>query len=71
MKIARHLGVTAGQILAIGDGASNDTPMLQMAGIPVAMKNASNALKRMAKHITQFDNNNDGLGRFLDGFLDI
>ena len=40
--------------------------MLQAAGLKVAMKNATSALKEMADFITTEDNNAGGVGSFLD-----
>ena len=64
-KIAKHLGVSPHETVAIGDAVSNDIPLLRAAGFPVAMKNSGNHLQRIATHTTRFDNNNDGVGQFI------
>ena len=64
--IAHHLGVRLSETLAIGDGLWNDGPMLDAAGLGVAMKNASKEVQVSADRITEEDNNNDGLGIFLE-----
>lgn len=45
--VADHYGVKLENVLAIGD-ATNDVPMLEAAGIAVAMDNACEAAKRVA-----------------------
>lgn len=47
MKVASHYGVLLDQVLALGD-ATNDIPMLQAAGVAVAMDNAAPAVKAVA-----------------------
>ena len=64
-KLAHHLGIKKEEIIAIGDGG-NDVEMLQVAGLKIAMKNASPALKEIADIITPIDNNAGGVGRFLN-----
>jgi Cof subfamily protein (haloacid dehalogenase superfamily) len=51
--IARHLGYSAGQILAIGDN-DNDVEMLESAGIGVAVSTASKAARQHADFMCQF-----------------
>lgn len=45
--VARHYRVPLKNVLAIGD-ATNDIPMLEIAGVAVAMDNACEAAKRVA-----------------------
>ena len=49
--LASHLGVSKSEIMAIGDG-KNDIPLLENAGLAVAMGNADPELKKVAHHIT-------------------
>lgn len=46
-KVAGHYGIPPEQIMAIGD-APNDVGMLQLAGVAVAMDNASDVVKQTA-----------------------
>jgi len=48
---AKHRGITRQQIVAIGDNY-NDIEMLEFAGIPVIMENASPQLKRSGWRVT-------------------
>jgi hydroxymethylpyrimidine pyrophosphatase-like HAD family hydrolase len=51
--------------MSFGDG-DNDNQMLKEAGIGVAMLNASDNVKKYADQITEHDNNDAGVGRFLN-----
>jgi len=57
------LGIKSEETIAFGDG-ENDIPMLETAGIGVAMGNASTEVKKAADFIT-LSNNEDGIVRFL------
>lgn len=61
-KLAEHLGLTADQIMTIGDGG-NDVDMLRQAGIGVAMANASEEAKAAADHILAYSNDEDGVAK--------
>ncbi len=57
--IARHLGYTAANIMAFGDGI-NDSEMIAHVGLGVAMGNALPSLKRIAQYVTS-DIEDDGI----------
>lgn len=61
--ICRVLNISPAEVIAFGD-AENDIPMLQAAGLGVAMGNAAPAVKAAADHIT-LDNNSDGIRLYL------
>lgn len=67
-KIAAAYGINRQQIIAFGD-ESNDREMLAYAGTGVAMKNAISKIKSVADDVTPWDNNADGLARYLQGFF--
>jgi Cof subfamily protein (haloacid dehalogenase superfamily) len=48
---AEQLGLTRGEVMAIGDNF-NDLEMLQFAGVPVVMANAVDGLKTRGWHVT-------------------
>lgn len=56
-------------IMCIGD-EQNDESMLLECGFPVAMGNASKELKKIARYITD-DNNNDGISKAIREFAKI
>ena len=60
----RALGIDPGQTVAFGD-AENDIPMLEAAGIGVAMGNSAPQVKAAAAAVTE-SNNEDGIAVFLE-----
>lgn len=65
--ICRTLGIFATAVIAFGD-AENDIPMLQAAGMGVAMGNATEPVKAAADYIT-LSNNHDGIAAALEKFI--
>lgn len=63
-RLADHLGISRDQTMAIGDG-ENDFTMIRMAGVGVAMKNASEELKAEANYITE-TNDEDGVAAAIN-----
>ena len=63
--LANYLGIDKREIIAIGDGG-NDMEMLEVAGLKIAMKNASDELKTIADVVTDKDNNHGGVGVVLN-----
>ena len=61
------LGIAPAQVIAFGD-AQNDIPMLQAAGMGVAMGNATQAVKAAANYVT-LSNNEDGIAAALEKLL--
>lgn len=61
------LNLSLAQVMAIGDNA-NDFSMLTCAGFPVAMGNATEELKRIAKVVTT-DNDTDGVAKAIYDYL--
>ena len=66
--LARHLGLTAQQVMAIGDGG-NDLAMIRYAGLGVAMANASEEVKAAADRITA-SNDEDGVAKIIYDILE-
>ena len=65
--ICHALGLSTEEVISFGD-AANDIPMLQTAGVGVAMGNASQAVKDEADFVT-LTNNEDGIAYALERFL--
>lgn len=61
------LGCKAENMIAFGD-AQNDRSMLEMAGIGVAMGNATNELKEIANVVTD-SNDEDGIAAYLEQYV--
>ena len=65
--LLKHLGIKKEEVFAIGDSHA-DVDLLELAGIPVAMKNAIDALKAVAKYETDL-NTNDGVGKAIEKYV--
>ena len=64
MHVARKHGIEPEQIIAIGDDV-NDVPMISRAGLGVAMGNARDEIKAIAKRVIGH-NKDEGLAVFLE-----
>ncbi len=62
--IMKQLHIAPHQAMAIGD-SGNDISMLNSVEYSVAMKNAIDSVKSIAKYITKYDNNDFGCIHFL------
>jgi Cof subfamily protein (haloacid dehalogenase superfamily) len=65
--LASHLGISLGEVVAIGDG-SNDRSLLAAAGLAIAMGNASDEIKAVADHVT-LDVDHSGVAAAIGRFL--
>ena len=65
--LAEHLGIKREEIITMGD-EMNDFPMIEYAGLGVAMGNACDKIKEIANYITD-TNNNDGVGKVIEEFV--
>lgn len=65
--LASHLGVAREEIMAIGD-SNNDYPMLEYAGLGVAMGNASERVKKVAQAVTA-TNDEDGVAKAIERYV--
>ena len=66
-KLAEHLGIDRANVMAIGD-QENDLTMLQYAGTSVAMGNAIDAVKAVARFETS-SNADEGVARAIERFV--
>lgn len=66
-RLCKHLNIMCREVIAIGD-SYNDISMITSAGLGVAMKNAVEGAKKVAKYITD-DNENDGVAKVIDKFI--
>ncbi len=69
--MAAYYGISMSKTIAFGDGL-NDTEMLSMARLGVAMKNAPEIVKAFAGDITDYTNDESGVSKYLNKkFLNI
>ena len=66
-KLSEILGTTANQMMACGDGL-NDIPMLEYAGLAIAMENAYEETKKAANYIVA-SNEEDGVSEAIKRFI--
>lgn len=67
-RLSEILGTTAEQMMACGDGL-NDIPMLEYAGLSVAMRNAYEETQKVADYITAGTNEEDGVAEAIQRFI--
>lgn len=65
--LAEKLGFAPDEVMAVGDGDS-DLPMIQYAGLGVAMKNGTPRLLKAANEITS-DQNHAGVAKAIEKFV--
>lgn len=65
--LGEHLGIKPEEMMAIGD-EENDLPMIEFAGVGVAMDNAVPAVKSAANVLTA-SNEEDGVGKVVAEYL--
>lgn len=68
-RLLSHYHKTMKDVLFIGDGV-NDMELLQCVGYSVAMKNAPEEVKKVARFVTDADVKQDGAIRFLLNWLE-
>ena len=54
--------------IAVGD-EENDCPMIEAAGVGVAMANASTVVRNVADYVTERDNNHSGIAEVIEKFV--
>lgn len=67
LALAKVLGLQSGQVMACGD-SGNDLTMIQLAGLGVAMGNATPEVMAAANYIAP-DNNHDGVAQAIERFV--
>jgi Cof subfamily protein (haloacid dehalogenase superfamily) len=65
--LAAHLGIPLSEVMAIGDG-TNDISLLSVAGLAVAMGNATDEVKAVAHEVTE-DVSESGVAAAVNRFL--
>ena len=66
-ELARAVGVPLEQVAVVGDGR-NDVSMFRVAGLSIAVDNASDEVKKAADHVTA-SNVDDGVAQAIDRYV--
>lgn len=66
-RMGELLGITQDEMMAVGD-SPNDIAMLMASGMPVAVGNAEDEVKAVAKYIAA-DNHHDGVAEAIEKFV--
>lgn len=67
LHLCEHLGIAPEEVIAVGD-ADNDIDMLKVAGLAVAMGNASEQIKELADVVVA-DCDHDGCAQVIEEYL--
>lgn len=67
-KLAEHWGISSEEIICFGDDF-DDINMIENCGHGVAMANAIPEVLAVAKNVTEFSNDEDGVARYLEKLL--
>ncbi len=65
--LSRHFGVESQKVIAIGDNF-NDVPMLERAGLGIAVNNAEQALKSLAGYVCDRTNEQGAIAEIIEKF---
>lgn len=66
-NLGEYYGIKREEMVAVGD-QTNDLPMIEYAGLGVAMANAVDSVKLAADYITD-SNNKDGVAKVIEKFI--
>ncbi|UOQ87263.1 HAD family hydrolase [Gracilibacillus salinarum] len=66
--LLEHYDLNPESVLAIGD-SNNDIAMMEIVGYPVAMKNATDQIKKITRVTTEQTNDEEGVYHFLKDFF--
>ena len=68
LRLCGILGIQKEQTLAFGD-SMNDESMIKLAGYGVAMLNGNEYIKNIARYITRYTNQQNGIADFLNNYV--
>ena len=66
--LAKHIGLDVNSTMGFGD-SMNDESLIEYAAYGVAMCNGLEDIKKIANFITEKDNNNSGVGDFINKYV--
>lgn len=65
--LAKHYGVPLSKTIAVGD-QHNDLPMIERAGLGIAVKNADEGLKAKADYVCEYTNEEGAIAKIIEKF---
>ena len=65
--LAKYYGISLERVIAVGDQL-NDMPMIERAGLGVAVKNAEAALKEKADYVSEYTNEEGAIADIIEKF---
>ncbi len=68
LYLLQLLDIQIDEVICFGDSV-NDKSMFDICTNTVAMKNASRELKEIAKHITEYTNDEDGVAKYIEKYI--
>lgn len=66
--LCQRLGIKQTETMAFGD-SMNDESLIKYAHHSVAMSNGLEEIKKIAAHVTEYSNDEDGVARFIDKYV--
>lgn len=66
-ELGKHLGISMEEVMAFGD-SSNDTAMITMSGVGVAMANSTEEVLTVADYVTA-SNDEEGVADFIETYI--
>ena len=66
--LCQRMAIPNDHAMSFGD-SMNDESMIRLAGLSVAMVNGLESIKNMARFVTEYSNNEDGLARFIEDYV--
>lgn len=66
--LCNHLGLSMENAMCFGDGM-NDESMMRKCGFSVCMKNGEPYIKEVAKFVTEYTNDQSGVGHFIEKYV--
>ena len=68
-ELAKYLSIDVNEVICIGDN-ENDLEMLEVAGLAVAMKNATKTIReKKTCDLNDFDNNHHGVADVIENIF--
>ena len=68
LQLAKELGINQDEMISIGDN-NNDISMLEVAGLGIAVANATTDAKEAAKVVSEYTNNQSAIAQVIEQYV--